>query len=54
MVLVNKISGKLLMCVDYVDLNITYSKDEHPLICIDKMVDNSVNYKLLSFINAYY
>jgi len=41
------------MCVDYIDLNRACPKDAYPLPNIDKLVDNSSGYKLLSFMDAY-
>jgi len=41
------------MCVDYIDLNRACPKDSYPLPNIDKLVDNSSSYKLLSFMDAY-
>ena len=41
------------MCVDYTDLNRACPKDAYPLPCIDKLVDNSSGFKLLSFMDAY-
>jgi hypothetical protein len=41
------------MCTDYTDLNKACPKDPFPLPCIDKLVDNSVGYKYLSFMDAY-
>ena len=41
------------MCVDYTDLNRVIPKDAYPLPNIDKLVDNSSGYKLLSFMDAY-
>jgi len=41
------------MCVDYTGLNRTCPKDAYPLPNIDKLVDNSSSYKLLSFMDAY-
>jgi len=41
------------MCVDYTDLNRACPKDAYPLPNIDKLVDNSSGYKLLSFMDAY-
>ncbi|MCH96277.1 hypothetical protein A2U01_0017261 [Trifolium medium] len=51
-VLVKKASGKWRMCVDYADLNKACPKDSYPLPNIDKLVDNSAGYKLLSFMDA--
>jgi hypothetical protein len=52
-VLVKKSNGKWRMCVDYTDLNRACPKDAYPLPNIDKLVDNSSGYKLLSFMDAY-
>jgi hypothetical protein len=52
-VLVKKSNGKWRMCVDYTDLNMACPKDAYPLPNIDKLVDNSSGYKLLSFMDAY-
>lgn len=41
------------MCVDYTDLNKACPNDAYPLSNIDKLVDNSFGYKLLSFMDAY-
>jgi len=41
------------MCIDYTDLNKACPKDPCLLPSIDKLVDQSVGYKYLSFINAY-
>ncbi|CAJ2628951.1 unnamed protein product [Trifolium pratense] len=52
-VLVKKSNGKWRMCCDYTDLNRACPKDSYPLPCIDKLVDNSSGFKLLSFMDAY-
>jgi len=52
-VLVKKSNGKWRMCVDYTDLNRAGPKDAYHLPNIDKLVDNSSGYKLLSFTDAY-
>ncbi|GAU45958.1 hypothetical protein TSUD_301670 [Trifolium subterraneum] len=52
-VLVKKFNGKWRMCVDYTDLNRACPKDAYPLPNIDKLVDNSSGFKLLSFMDAY-
>ena len=41
------------MCIDYTDLNRACPKDAYPLPNIDKLVDNSTNFKLLYFMDAY-
>ncbi|GAU47210.1 hypothetical protein TSUD_403510, partial [Trifolium subterraneum] len=52
-VLVKKSNGKWRMCVDYTDLNRACPKYAYPLPCIDRLVDNSSGFKLLSFLDAY-
>ncbi|GAU41894.1 hypothetical protein TSUD_170050 [Trifolium subterraneum] len=52
-VLVKKSNGKWRMCVDYTDLNRACPKDAYHLPNIDKLVDNSSGFKLLSFMDAY-
>jgi len=42
------------MCVDYTDLNKVCPKDIYLLPSIDRLVDNTVEYKLLNFLYAYY
>ena len=41
------------MCVDYSDLNRACPKDAFPLPSIDMLVDNSADYKILSFMDTY-
>jgi len=52
-VLVHKSNGKWRMCTDYTDLNKFCPKDPFPLPDIDRLVDNSSGYQLLSFVDAY-
>lgn len=42
------------MCVDYINLNIVYLKYLYPLPNIDKLADNSADYKLLSLMDTYF
>lgn len=42
------------MCVDYLDLNRVCTKDVYPISNIDKLVDSSSGFKLLSFMDAYF
>lgn len=53
MVLVNKASSKWCMGVGYTDHNKACPTDSHPLPEIDKLVDNLVEYKVLSFMDTY-
>ena len=41
------------MCVDYTDLNRACPKDAFPLPNIDMLVENSADYKIISFMDAY-
>ena len=52
-VLVKKASEKWWMCVDFIDLNKTCSKDSYPLPSIDTLVDSASGCKLLSFLDAF-
>jgi len=52
-VLVKKSNGKGRVCVDYTDPNRACPKEAYPLPNIDKIVNNSSDYKLLSFMDAY-
>jgi acyl-CoA-binding protein len=52
-VLVKKANNKWRVCVNYTNLNRACPKDSYPLPNIDKLVDNSAGYKLLSFMDVY-
>src|SRR5213596_1819442 len=52
-VLVKKKNGKWRMCVDYTDLNKACPKDPFGLPRIDQIVDYTVGYELLCFLDAY-
>ena len=41
------------MCVDYTDLNKHCSKDLFGLPRIDKVIDSTTGYELLSFLDCY-
>ena len=51
--MVLKPSGKWRVCVDYSNLNKACPKDSYPMPNIDKLVDSSAGYQLLSFMDAY-
>lgn len=42
------------MCVDFTDLNKAYPKDPYPLPHIDRLINNSSGFTLLSFMDAYF
>lgn len=52
-VLVKKSNGKWRMCVDFIDLNKTCSKDNFPLPQIDLIVNAMVMHKVLSLMDTY-
>ena len=52
-VMVKKANGKWRMCVDFIDLNKTCSKDSYPLPRIDHLVDSTAAYQPLSFMDAF-
>lgn len=41
------------MCVYYINLNLAFPKDLFPLLNINKLVDNSLDYKIFSLMNLY-
>ncbi|PKA45600.1 RNA-directed DNA polymerase like [Apostasia shenzhenica] len=52
-VMVNKANGKWRMRVDFRTLNQACSKDTYPLPRIDAMVDRTVGYEIMSFLDAF-
>ena len=52
-VVVPKPNGKWRMCVDFTDLNKACPKDSYPLPRIDKLIDETSGYELLSFMDAF-
>ena len=46
-------NGTWRMCVDFTDLNETYSKDRYPFPKIIELVDATVGHALLSFMDAF-
>ncbi len=53
MVPVPKKDGKVIMCVDFRDLNRACLKDGFPLPQIDVLVDNTVRSALMSFMDGF-
>ncbi|XP_061364982.1 uncharacterized protein LOC133308378 [Gastrolobium bilobum] len=52
-VMVKKPNGKWRVCTDYTDLNKVCPKDTYPMPNIDQLVDNSSEFQMLSFMDAY-
>ncbi|XP_072076564.1 uncharacterized protein [Arachis hypogaea] len=52
-VMVKKSSEKWCISVDFTDLNKACPKDSYPLSNIDRLVDDTSGYQLLSFMDAY-
>jgi len=52
-VLVKKPSCKWRMCIDYINLNKACPKDAYPLPNIDRLVNDVVGNRVLSFLDAY-
>ncbi|PKA62943.1 RNA-directed DNA polymerase like [Apostasia shenzhenica] len=51
--MVKKANGKWRMCVDFRSLNQACPKDTYPLPRIDTMVDHTVGYEVMSFLDAF-
>ena len=52
-VIVKKANGKWRMCVDYTNLNKVRPKETYSLPSIDRLVNGTVGYELLSFLDEY-
>ena len=52
-VMVKKAKGKWRMCVDFIDLNKAFPKDNYPLPRVDVLVDSIAQHQLLSFMDAF-
>ena len=47
-----KKNGKIQICVDYHDLNVTCPKDKFSLMITDVMIDNTYDFERLSFMDG--
>jgi hypothetical protein len=52
-VLIEKSDGSWRMCIDYISLNKTCSKDKYPLARICQIIDSATSCELLSFLDLY-
>ena len=52
-VVVKKKNGKWRVCVDFIDLNKAYPKDPFSMPQIDQLVDVTVGYSRMSFLDAF-
>jgi len=48
-----KKNGKIWVCIDFFDLNITYPKDEFSLPITDVMIGNTCNFEMMSFMDGF-
>jgi len=51
--LVKKKNGKWRVCIDFTNFNEACPKDNYPLPKIDQLVEVTVGYELLNFMDAY-
>jgi hypothetical protein len=52
-VIVKKANGKCRMCIDFIDLNKAWPKDEFPLQRIDSLIDVAATLELMSMLDCY-
>lgn len=50
--LVRKASNKWCMCAIFTNLNMVFPEDPYPLPNIDRLIDGSLGYHTLSFLDA--
>lgn len=52
-VMVGKANNRWHICVDFPDINIVFPKDPYHLSYIDRLIDGSSSYPILSFMDSY-
>jgi hypothetical protein len=52
-VVLSKKNGKLIICVDFIKLNVATKKDPYPLPFIDEVLNTIVRHDVYSFLNGY-
>ena len=50
---VTKKNGKILVCIDFCDLNEVCPKDKFPLPITDVMIDNTFQFERMSFMDGF-
>lgn len=53
-VIVKKANGKWQICINFTNLIRAYLKDSYPLLRIDQIMDATLGYDLLSFMDAFF
>ena len=48
-----KKNGKLRICIDFRNINMTTPKDEYPMLVADLLIDGAFGYKVLSFMDEH-
>ena len=48
-----KKNGKIQICIDFRDLNVSYPKDEFPFSIMDVMIDNTCGFEMMSFMDEF-
>ena len=52
-VLVVKKNGKLIVCIDFRNVNLATQKDEYPMLVVDQLMDAAAKHQILSFMDGH-
>lgn len=52
-IMVKKSNGRYQMCIDFIDLNKAFPKDEFPLCRIYSLIDATVTLEMMSLLDCY-